>query len=75
MDTHRANRYTQFITPIGGIIALTCFFLPWVERGPPFMPTIDKDGRHTFIESGIDFSLTGFFKMASSLQSLLSQAP
>ena len=31
MNTHQANRYTQFITPLGGIIALTCFFLPWME--------------------------------------------
>ena len=29
MNTHQANRYTQFITLLGGIIALTCFFLPW----------------------------------------------
>ena len=29
MNTHQANRYTQFITPLGGIIALTCFFFPW----------------------------------------------
>lgn len=31
MSTHQVNRYTQFITPLGGIIALTCFFLPWVK--------------------------------------------
>ena len=30
MNTHQANRYTQFITPLGGIIALTCFFFPWL---------------------------------------------
>ena len=29
MSTHPANRYTQFITPLGGIIALSCFSLPW----------------------------------------------
>ena len=33
MDTQQANRYTQFITPLGGIIALICFFLPWTEMG------------------------------------------
>ena len=31
MNTYQANRYTQFITPFGGIIAVTCFFLPWTE--------------------------------------------
>ena len=31
MDTHQATRWTQFITPLGGTIALTCFFLPWVK--------------------------------------------
>lgn len=31
MGTHQANRYTQFITPLGGIIALACFFMPWTE--------------------------------------------
>ena len=31
MNAHQANRYTQFITPLGGIIALACFFLPWTE--------------------------------------------
>lgn len=31
MGTHQANRYTQFITPLGGIIALICFFMPWTE--------------------------------------------
>ena len=30
MNAHQANRYTQFITPLGGIIALTCFFFPWL---------------------------------------------
>ena len=29
MNAHQANRYTQFITPLGGIIALICFFFPW----------------------------------------------
>ena len=47
MDTHQATRWTQFITPLSGIIAVTCFFLPWVERGAPFVPTIDEDGRRT----------------------------
>ncbi len=60
MDTHPATRWTQFITPLGGIIALACFFLPWVERGPPFMPTIDEEGRHIFSSSGVDFFLTEF---------------
>lgn len=31
MYTHQANRYTQFITPLGAIIALACFFMPWTE--------------------------------------------
>ncbi|MDE0398060.1 MAG: hypothetical protein OXL96_09670 [Candidatus Poribacteria bacterium] len=30
MDTHQATRWTQFITPLGGIVALICFFFPWV---------------------------------------------
>ena len=34
MSTHQATRYTQFITPIGGIIALVCFFMPWVGQFP-----------------------------------------
>ncbi len=63
MDTHQATRYTQFITPLGGIIALTCFFLPWVERGAPFAPTIDEDGRRTFIMSGVDFFLHDFLAL------------
>ena len=29
MSTHPANRYTQFITPLRGIIALSGFSLPW----------------------------------------------
>ena len=29
MDTHQATRWTQFITPLGGIIALIYFFRPW----------------------------------------------
>lgn len=28
---NRANRYIQFITPLGGIFALTCFFMPWLQ--------------------------------------------
>lgn len=31
MPTHQATRYTQFITPLGAIIALICFFMPWME--------------------------------------------
>lgn len=31
MNTHQATRYTQFITPLGAIIALACFFMPWTE--------------------------------------------
>ena len=51
MNTHQANRYTQFITPLGGIIALSCFFLPWVVRsGAP--PLIEKDGSLTYGMSG-----------------------
>ena len=47
MGTHQATRYTQFIMPLGGIIALTCFFLPWME--------IDPEDRRAFIMSGVDF--------------------
>ena len=49
MNTYQANRYTQFITPLGGIIALTCFFLPWI-------------GRDTFSDdsSGISFFVTKY---------------
>ncbi|RKU11803.1 hypothetical protein C6503_18295 [Candidatus Poribacteria bacterium] len=60
MNTYQANRYTQFITPLGGIIALTCFFFPWIDRGAPFLPTIDKGGRFTFSMSGVNFFLTEF---------------
>lgn len=31
MDAHPATRWTQFITPLGGIVALICFFTPWLE--------------------------------------------
>ena len=31
MPTHQATRYTQFITPLGAIVALICFFMPWTE--------------------------------------------
>lgn len=67
MNTHQANRYTQFITPLGGIIAFSCFFLPWVERGAPFMPTIEKDGSLTYSMSGVDFFLTNFLARNASL--------
>ena len=49
MNTHQANRYTQFITPLGGIIALTCFFLPWVT-------TVNNFGDR----SGSQFTSSGF---------------
>ena len=55
MYTHQATRWTQFITPLGGIIALTCFFLPWVE--------IDAEGRRTFIMSGVDFFRLDFLDL------------
>ena len=67
MDTHPATRWTQFITPLGGIIALTCFFFPWVERGAPFVPTIEKDGSLTYSISGVDFFLTKFLAPNASL--------
>ena len=67
MDTHPATRWTQFITPLGGIIALTCFFFPWVERGAPFIPTIEKDGSLTYSMSGVDFFLTKFLAPNASL--------
>ncbi|MCY3742696.1 MAG: hypothetical protein OXH00_16905 [Candidatus Poribacteria bacterium] len=43
----QATRWTQFITPLGGIVAFACFFLPWVESGAPFI----------FIMSGVDYFL------------------
>lgn len=53
MSTHQANRYTQFITPLGGIIALTCFFLPWVTTVDNF-----RDGSgFQFTQSGFEFSM------------------
>ena len=69
MDTHPATRWTQFITPLGGIIALTCFFLPWVERGAPLpvMPLIERDGSLTYSMSGVDFFLTKFLARNASL--------
>ncbi|MYB95114.1 hypothetical protein F4054_06225 [Candidatus Poribacteria bacterium] len=39
MNTYQVNRYTQCITPLGGIIALTCFFLPW-DMTSMFNPTV-----------------------------------
>ena len=33
MYAHLATRWTQFITPFGGIIALACFFSPWIGGG------------------------------------------
>lgn len=33
MYAHPATRWTQFITPLGGIVALICFFMPWVGTG------------------------------------------
>ena len=67
MDTHPATRWTQFITPLGGIIAFSCFFLPWVERGAPFMPLIERDGSLTYGMSGVDFFLTKFLARNASL--------
>ncbi len=33
MSNWREARYTRFIAPVGGIIALACFFFPWVSAG------------------------------------------
>ncbi len=33
MSNWREARYTRFIVPVGGIIALACFFLPWMGIG------------------------------------------
>ncbi|MDE0014802.1 MAG: hypothetical protein OXU51_01360 [Candidatus Poribacteria bacterium] len=53
MYTHQATRWTQFITPLGGIIALTCFFLPWVTTVSNF-----RDGSgYQFTQSGFEFSM------------------
>lgn len=45
-----ATRWTQFITPLGGIIAIACFFLPWVTR-------VDNFGN---ARSGFQFTRSGF---------------
>ena len=55
MHTYQVNRYTQFITPLGGIIALTCFCLPWVT-------TVNNYGygdgsSFQFTQSGFGFSM------------------
>ena len=53
MNTYQANRYTQFITPLGGIIALICFFLPWVTMVNNF-----RDGSGSqFTQSGFELSM------------------
>lgn len=53
MDTHQATRWTQFITPLGGIVALICFFFPWVTTVENF-----KDGSgFQFTQSGFEFSM------------------
>ena len=49
MNTYQANRYTQFITPLGGIIALACFFRPW------FTTDILRGGSYT--RSGFEYCL------------------
>jgi H+/Cl- antiporter ClcA len=53
MNAHQANRYTQFITPLGGIIALTCFFFPWFTTTNNFR---DESG-FQFTQSGFAFSV------------------
>ena len=53
MNTHQANRYTQFITPLGGIIALICFFFPWCTTTNNFR---DESG-FQFTQSGFVFSV------------------
>ena len=30
---NKINQYTQFMTPLGGIIAITSFFMPWLQIG------------------------------------------
>ncbi len=53
MNTYQVNRYTQFITPLGGIIALTCFFLPWDTTVNNY-----RDGSSfQFTQSGFEFSM------------------
>ena len=32
MSTHQATKYGEFFTFFGGIIALSCFFMPWMRR-------------------------------------------
>ena len=54
MNAHQANRYTQFITPLGGIIALICFFFPWrttVRTG------LREGSGFQFTQSGFVFSM------------------
>ena len=48
MGTHQATRWTHFITPIGGSIAIAGFFLPWIG-----MDTMFGSNR-----SGVSFFLT-----------------
>ena len=48
MDTHQTTRYTQFITPLGGIIALTYFFRPWFT-------TVDNLRGGSYTMSGFEY--------------------
>lgn len=52
---HPATRWTQFITPLGGIIALTCFFMPWVGMSAPL---IRRNNSLTFNRLGVNLFLT-----------------
>ncbi|RKU11804.1 hypothetical protein C6503_18300 [Candidatus Poribacteria bacterium] len=53
MSIHQVNRYTQFITPLGGIIVLICFFLPWETTVNNY-----RDGSSfQFTQSGFEFSM------------------
>ena len=50
-----ATRWTQFITPLGGTIAVACFFLPWVGMGTPL---ITRRSSLTFNRLGVNLFLT-----------------
>ena len=36
MSTHQATKYGEFFTLFGGIIALSCFFMPWTSIVPAY---------------------------------------
>ena len=51
MRTHQAPRWTQFITPLGGSIAIAGFFLPWI--GMEAMFESNRSGTSFFLTKHI----------------------